>query len=160
MNRLGVLFGRAVNNRMARLCASCFTLVLCLQCLSASSAPSILGHWEFYAMSLDGVRMPPRDPRLELRFSFEDSGEDTLYWTYDAGVSFCERRGHYLYKEGFLIDQITWVNPNNKDDCQSDVDMQLGRQATTQLDLLNDEIALHIPFGDKEILYLLRKIEP
>jgi hypothetical protein len=131
------------------------------------AASPIAGEWQFYKMIIDGQEFPPRDPRLKLIYTFDTTadgiGVDRLYWTYDDGATFCERMGQFIYKDGFLMDDITWVNPKNKDECSTDLDMQMGRKATSQLDIVkagaNSELSLHVPFGDKEILYVWRHPE-
>jgi len=146
------------------LCLSLFSLVSPVAAMpdrnpsEENPVDPLQGEWQFYKMVLEGQEMPPRDPRLDLRYEFLDQGVNRLYWTYDQGRTFCERKGQYIFKDGFLMDEIVWVNPNNKSDCASDVDMQLGRKSVSQLDIFENEIVLHIPFTDKEILYHWKKV--
>lgn len=126
---------------------------------SQEPASPLLGRWKFYKMILDGQEMPPHDPRLDLEYEFLPSGVNRLYWTYDEGKTFCERKGQYMYKDGFLMDEVVWVNPKNKSDCATDVDMQMGRRATSKLDITPEgDIKIHIPFSDKEMLYVWKKL--
>jgi hypothetical protein len=119
----------------------------------------IFGKWKFFKMSIDGTEMPPRDQRMELTFTFDEEGVSTLYWSYDSGATFCERKGRYLFQDGFLVDEIYWANPKNKFDCAVDPDMQVGRRSTSKVDFSDDEFVLYIPFSSKEILYYWKKVE-
>lgn len=121
---------------------------------------SVIGLWHFVEMEWNGNRMPPRDPRLSLCFEFHSSGESRLYWTYDDGKTFCERKGVYSVSEGSILDEVVWVNPKNRSDCGDDPDMRKGRTSVTPYDWNeNGQLRLTLPMGAEDIVYIWDRIE-
>jgi len=111
-------------------------------------------------MEYQGEILPKRDPRLTLKYTFNDNGTSELYWTYDEGQSFCHRKGLYLYNEAksILEDISTWINPNNKADCSMDPDMQLGKRSVTPISWTNcGKLKTEIPLGNETIYYVWEK---
>lgn len=126
------------------------------QALAASASP-IEGRWRHVKMIVRDQELPPRDPNLELTFEFFPDAQSRLYWTRDEGRSFCERRGQYSYDGRLLTERIVWVNPANRADCAQDPDMQLDRQTSTPVDVREDELRLHLPFGGEELVYVFAR---
>jgi len=125
--------------------------------LSLSSL--LTGQWQFYKMIYEGQELPPRDPRLLLRFDFKESGADRLYWTLDEGKTFCERKGRFTYDGEILEDEVTWVNPDNEPTCSSDPDMQPGRKTTSSARVVEGDFRLEIPLGGESLTYVWKRIE-
>ena len=119
----------------------------------------IWGQWRFVRMRYQNQDMPPRDPRLELIFEFSETNESRLFWTFDGGRNFCERKAHYQFEENWLVEKITWVNPANMNSCASDPDMQLGREAKTQAFLRDSELWVNIGLGAEDLYYVWQKID-
>jgi hypothetical protein len=122
-------------------------------------AALLSGQWQYYKTLYNGEEMPPRDPRLQLIFEFKDNGEDRLYWTYDEGQTFCERRGKYEFSENILKDEVVWVNPDNAPECGADPDMQQGRTTSSPASIVDNELQIEIPLGSESIIYVWKRIE-
>ncbi|MFP5518747.1 MAG: hypothetical protein ACLGGX_02495 [Bdellovibrionia bacterium] len=119
-------------------------------------AETILGLWLFQSMSQGGVELPS-NPAWELRFEFREDGVNTLYYKRADEDGFCERNAVYEYAGEELIQQVTWVNPNNASWCGSDVDMQLGHTAKNKLVVKGNMMELYIPFPGEEVVYHWKK---
>ena len=113
---------------------------------------AILGLWVFESMSQGNITLPS-NPAWELRFKFEDNGFNTLFYKRNDEEGFCERQAVYQYSEDLLIQQVTWVNPNNASWCSSDVDMRLGSTGSNKVIIQGDELLLFIPFPGEEVVY-------
>ena len=123
-----------------------------------AGAPSaIVGTWHYETMTYRGAEMPPRDTRLELRFTFSEDGHDALYWTRDGGATFCARDGEYQWQDGMLSDHVTRIDPRNRADCGADPDMQLGRVTQTPVEVIGDQLRLRLPLADEEVIYVFRR---
>lgn len=131
--------------------------LLILAC-TAHAKNDIVGAWEFYEIRLDGKNQPPFNPKLHIEFEFLQDGTDSLKWWREDESGFCERRGEYSFNGEFLMDLVTWTNPNNRFDCGSDPDMQLGHQTTTPAKILNGQLETHFVVGDHLLDYLWRPI--
>ncbi|MBS1984989.1 MAG: hypothetical protein JST16_12540 [Bdellovibrionales bacterium] len=118
---------------------------------------NIVGQWHFTGMIYQGQALPPRDPHLVLQYEFSVDGQDRLYWTYNAGEKFCERRGQYTYTNGVIHDHITWVNPQNAADCAADPDMQLDHETWTPAEVTDTTLHLHLPWGENELTYVFSR---
>ena len=123
-----------------------------------SAALSLVGDWHYFKMVFQGHEMPPRDPRLDLRFDFKSDGQNRLYWSYDQGQTFCERRGMYSVSSNQIDDLVTWVNPQNRSDCGQDPDMQVGNHTLSNFEIRNDQFRLEIPFGNENITYIFERV--
>jgi hypothetical protein len=119
---------------------------------------TIVGEWLFIKMHYKNQDLPPRDPRLELKFRFESTGQSRLYWTFDQGRSFCERLAEYSFDGSLLKEKITWVNPKNANSCGSDPDMQLGRETQTQAFMKDSFLWINIGLGAEDFFYIWKRI--
>ena len=135
-------------------------LVLCCMSSWAETAlpppltgPDIVGEWRFVGMIYEGQHMPPRDARLDLRYSFGADGKSHMIWTYDNDATFCDRRGEYKIEGSKLLDHTLWINPKNRSDCGSDSDMQLDKTTRAPFRLVDAMFELDIPFGSGWITY-------
>lgn len=117
---------------------------------------AILGIWFFDSMSQGGTTLPS-NPAWELRFEFKDDGTNTLFYKRADEDGFCERTAVYHYSDQLLIQQVSWVNPQNASWCSADVDMQLGRQGANKVVINDDELKLYIPFPGEEVIYHWKK---
>lgn len=132
-------------------------LFIWLSCQS-SFAEVLLGEWKYEELIYRGSRIPRPDPNLNLTWTFYHNGTERLYW--DRGeISFCERFANFRYELNILHEKVFALNPDNASDCQKDPDMQIGRQTQTQLETAEKELLLHMPLGDEEIIYVLKKVE-
>lgn len=121
-------------------------------------AQKLQGEWKYEELIYRGSRIPRPDPSLNLTWTFFSNQTERLYW--DRGShSFCERFARFNYDDGMLSEKVFAVNPDNASDCQKDPDMQIGRQSQSQLDIKSSELQLHLPLGDEEIIYVLKKVE-
>lgn len=122
-----------------------------------SFAEALLGEWKYEELIYQGQRIQRPDPNLNLTWTFYRNGTERLYWD-RSGKDFCERFARYNYALGILNENTFAINPDNASECQKDPDMQADRQTQTQLDITNTELQLHVPLGDEEIIYVLKKV--
>jgi hypothetical protein len=127
----------------------------------ANHSELLWGQWKFSGMIFQGNWMPPRDERLDLRYEFTNTGESRLAWSYDNWANLCERRGIYFLEDVVeaekqylrLVDRTLWVNPNNRDDCSQDPDMQMDRENRSPVRIQNSKLQLDLPFGEDTLTY-------
>jgi len=132
--------------------------MLILLAHQSTFAEILLGEWKYEELIYRGNRIPRPDPNLNLTWTFYLNGTERLYW--DRGdMSFCERFARFKYGFEILSEKVFAVNPDNASDCQKDPDMQMGRQTHTNLEVRDSEMLLHVPLGDEEIIYVLKKVE-
>jgi hypothetical protein len=119
-----------------------------------SSEPrSVMGRWRHVGLIYDGTRMPPRDARLDLRYELYESQISRLAWTYDNWRTLCERFAYFEINSNQIVDEVIWVNPENRDECSLDPDMQLGKKSITPFLFEGENLLLEIPFGADSIYY-------
>lgn len=124
-----------------------------------STSDAIIGHWQYVGHIYEGQVQDPINPDLILTFQFNDDGSDRLHWERKNEPGFCERHGQYEYSGEILIDQVTWVNPNNSFECGKDPDMRLGNKTQTRLIYNEGKLYMDLPLGDKTLTYIWQKIE-
>jgi len=125
-----------------------------------SMSEDIYGHWKFYKYLYEGKENPPLNPLLNLNFEFYFTGTSRLWWTRDNEKGFCERVAQYEYKDCKLSAEVVWVNPKNNIGCGQDPDMQVGHKTTSQIEIINGDLYLHLSLGGKPFIYIWKKIEP
>lgn len=119
---------------------------------------AILGQWKWHKYIYDGQEFPPSNPNLNLIFEFMEGGRNRLYWDRTGERGFCERYGNYIFNQCQLIDQVTWVNPDNALGCGADPDMKEGRQTMTRAEVRGDEFYLYLSLGGKPFIYIWKKL--
>lgn len=127
---------------------------------SGMSMSPILGRWKFYKMIYHGQIMDPINPSLHLYFEFESNGENRLFYYRSGEDGSCERRAQYNYDENSerLYQKIFWLSSQNRSDCQSDPDMQMGRESWSTLRVKdNKELYLEAPLGDDVLTLVWRR---
>lgn len=125
----------------------------------ASRSP-IVGRWQFYKILFRGEEHPPFTSNLILTFEFNPGGSDRLHWTRDGQHGFCERTGRYQWspQQSLLMDEITWVNPENAPGCARDPDMTLGRRTETKVEIADGELNLWLSVGDEPLIYVWKRM--
>ena len=104
---------------------------------------SLVGQWTFVAKIFDGETMPEGPhATLRLHFDFSAVGESSLYWWHEGDHDHCAQKGRYHVEGQTLVNEITWVDPANTEDCSSDPDMQLGRTTRTPFYFLGENLAI------------------
>lgn len=131
--------------------------VLILSAFQPTFAETLQGEWKYEELIYQGHRIPRPDPNLNLTWTFYSNGTERLYWD-RGGQDFCERFCRFKYEDGLLSENIFAINPDNAFECQKDTDMQAGRQTQSKLDIASTELLLHVPLGDEEIIYVLKKV--
>jgi hypothetical protein len=119
---------------------------------------NILGSWQFYAYVYDGHEIPAPNPALSQIMEFGSDGVCRLYYKREDEEGFCERKAHYYIENDEIIQEITWVNPDNQSSCGQDPDMQLGRVTSNKARVVDDIFQLDIPLSDETITYLWKRI--
>ena len=128
------------------------TFALCL------IAPSdLVGAWTYDGYIYRDDRYPLPNPNLHLTFTFRDDDQVRLFWTRRDETGFCEREAFYSIENDLLYQKIDWVNPDNRPDCQSDSDMQLGRESLTRVRIVGDELHFILNLDDEDFFYVLKK---
>jgi hypothetical protein len=133
------------------------TIIISIFFCQLSFAEALSGEWKYEELIYRGERIPRPDPNLSLTWTFYSNGTERLIW-HRGGKDFCERFSLYSYTSGILHENTFAINPNNAAECQKDPDMQLNRQTQTPLDITDTELLLHVPLGDEEIIYVLKKV--
>ena len=118
---------------------------------------ALLGEWKYEELIYQGQRIQRPDPNLNLTWTFYPNGTERLYWD-RGGKDFCERFARFKFEAGILSESTFAISPDNATECQKDPDMQVGRQTQSKLDVTNTELLLHVPLGDEEIIYVLKKV--
>ena len=132
-----------------------FSVFLSLSSLSFGK--TLLGQWKYSGIIYRGNFLPLPNPDLYLTWTFFENGTERLFWRYEGVSGFCERFAVYEIDNDFLIEKIFAVNPYNTSKCKNDPDMEVGREVKTKVEILSDEIRLHIPLGDQELVYVLKE---
>lgn len=104
-----------------------------------------------------GQEIPLPNPDLFLTWTFFRNGTVRLYWD-RGGKDFCERYAHYQVSDSLLKEEVFALNPQNSADCSKDPDMQLGRQTSNKIKVLDSEIQLFFSLGDEELIYVLKPL--
>lgn len=123
---------------------------------------SIVGAWQFAGLLLEGQYMPPPNPNLVVRFEFSEPDMIShLKWYRTDEDGFCERKADYTFKDSFVWQKVTWLNPANERSCSSDPDMQMGKETTTEVVCDGpDQMGLKLDLDGKELIYLLKRVAP
>ena len=114
----------------------------------------ILGLWLWTGLVYQGHELPPPNPALKIWFTFEADGTNTLHYYREGEPGFCERRALYSFDGAYLTQQIIWVHPQNADFCGQDVDMQLGRESRTRIEVESNKLKLHLHLGDEDLIHV------
>lgn len=125
----------------------------------APPAPGIAGHWQFYMKIYQGIEMPESpSATLRLHFEFSQDGVSRLYWWHEGDSDHCRREGRYRVEGSTLVDEVTWVDPENTFGCGSDPDMQLGRVTRTPFSFRADDLVLDFHLGDEPLYMVWKRI--
>ena len=143
-----------------------FILILTLSSFSLAEGESPLnynenlwGHWQYIGHFYEGQFQEPLNPNLILTFEFSEDGTDRLQWHRLNEDGFCDRQGKYSFDGKVLTDQVIWVNPENGFECGKDPDMQVGHVTQTNVKIINDQIHMELPLGDKSLIYVWNRIK-
>jgi hypothetical protein len=129
-----------------------------LVCTAGAQTPgSLTGNWYLAGMIYRGQTIPPLNPNLHLRWTFFENGTERLYWDRQGEDGFCERFADYSLTGGNIQERTFAVNPKNRPDCGQDPDMQMGRETLSRLDIEPQQMLLHLPLGDEELIYILKE---
>ncbi len=123
------------------------------------AAGDLLGAWSFCAYIYEGVRRPPRNPRLQISYIFHEQGRSHLYWLDRDGTRYCSRIGEYLESDGWLIDRVVEVDSENTPDCARDPDMQPGRVSRALAWRVGIEFWLEVGLSGEPLTYVFCPVE-
>jgi hypothetical protein len=118
----------------------------------------MFGSWQFYAYVYQGHEVPAPNPNLTQIMEFNPDGVGRLYYKRDDESGFCERKANYRFENDELVQQVTWVNPDNQSSCGQDPDMQMGRVTTNKARFVGDIFYLDLPMSSETITYLWRRL--
>lgn len=115
---------------------------------------SLLGIWLFTSLIYHGSPMPKPNPNLVMTINFISDSENILRYARIGEAGFCERKALYVYDGKHLQQQVTWVNPQNNDSCNQDLDMQLNRYTNTDVQLNNNNLLMTLGLGDEVLTFV------
>lgn len=119
----------------------------------------VVGHWFFYKKLYQGQEMPePPGATLRMHFEFLEGGESLLYWWHEGEGDHCKRKGKYYVEDGHIVDEVTWVDPENTMHCSQDPDMHLGRKTRTPYYFYGQDLALRFHLGDEPLDLIWKKM--
>lgn len=125
-----------------------------------ANGPRLEGHWFFYKKIYKKQEMPePPDATLRMHFEFSAAGESYLYWWHEGEGDLCRRKGKYTIEEGQIVDEVTWVDPENTRFCGEDPDMQLGRKTRTPFYFHGEDLAIRFHLADETLDLVWKKVE-
>lgn len=122
---------------------------------------SFVGKWQFYQYQYQGQKFPAPNPDLYEEFTITQDETILFYERMDEGF-FCERKATYIYnpQNTELVQTIYWTHPKNGHKCLMDSDMQIGAKLTNKMYLEENELYLHTPFGEEEIILIWKRADP
>lgn len=122
---------------------------------------SFIGKWQFFQYQYQGQKFPAPNPDLYEEFTITQDETILYYERKDEGF-FCERKATYIYnpQNAELVQTIYWTHPQNGHKCLMDSDMQIGAHLTNKMYLEENELYLHTPFGEEEIILIWKKADP
>jgi hypothetical protein len=122
------------------------------------SNESIQGKWHYIGHFYQDVFQKPMNPNLVLTFEFTEDGTSRLRWHRTNENGFCERTGKYSFDGKHILDEVTWVNPENTYECGKDPDMQLGHKTETPARLVDGNLQTDLPLGDSFLIFVWEKV--
>ncbi len=126
---------------------------------SFAAEESVVGHWQYYKKIFDGQEMPePPSATLRLHFQFSAEGESKLWWWHEGDTDHCQRKGKYKIEGNLLVDEVTWVDPENTQFCSEDRDMQLGKISRTPFKLADGDLSLELHLNDKPLYMVWKRL--
>lgn len=132
-------------------------LLFFLAATDAMASEAVEGNWRFYKKIYQGTEIPEA-PGATLRMYFEfDGSKSHLYWRHEGEKDHCSRRGKYHLEEGIIVEEVTWVDPENTFACAQDPDMQLGRKTRTPYYFHGKDLALRFHLGEEPLDLIWRK---
>jgi len=135
-------------------------LLLIFSIRVGAAEPSLEGHWFFYKKIYQKQEMPePPGATLRMHFEFSAAGESSLYWWHEGEKDMCRRKGKYYVEADQIIDEVTWVDPENSRHCGQDQDMQMGRRTRTPFYFYGPDLAIRFHLGDETLDLVWKKIE-
>lgn len=116
----------------------------------------LFGTWKFTGIIHQGQRLPPPNPNLQIRWEFREVGLNRLTYWREGERGLCDREALFWHFEddNMLYQQVLWTNPENRWDCGSDTDMQIGMESWTHLDLVNNELQAKTLLGEETLILL------
>lgn len=135
---------------------SCATVLL-LAC-SLLSSPSVEGRWQFYKKIFKGQEMPePPSATLRMFYEFTPQGESRLWWWHEGERDHCQRRGKFRVEGETLVDETTWIDPDNTMHCAQDPDMQPGKVSRTPFRFRGPDLSLELHINGEPLEMVWRR---
>lgn len=121
----------------------------------------ILGVWFFSSLIYNGASLPRPNPDLIMTLNFQDKQINTLHYSRNNEVGFCERKAQYEYDGKNLKQTVIWVNPDNAPSCSQDADMRLGQVSTTPVRTDKEALYMDLPLGEEQLTFVwTRSLSP
>jgi hypothetical protein len=113
---------------------------------------SVEGHWLFYKKIYQGKEMPePPSATLRMHFEFAANGDSKLWWWHEGEQDHCQRKGKWKTEDNLIVDEVTWVDPENTSECSKDPDMQNGKVNKTPFKFRGPDLSLELHLGDEPL---------
>lgn len=120
---------------------------------------SLLGIWIFTAVIYQGHLMDPPNPNLHLYYTFMSETRNEIYYYRDDEKGSCKRWADYSAGEQSIEQTVVEVDPLNMDSCSNDSDMLMNSHSVVKYEITNDQLYLHLPLGEEEIVYIFSKVQ-
>lgn len=143
---------------MKKLIRLALGLAALLPALSFGQDPGLHGQWRFYKKIFQGQEMPePPSANLRMFFEFSPSGDSRLWWWREGENDRCQRRGKFSVEGNTLVDEVTWVDPENTPQCAQDPDMQPGKVTRTPFRFRGEDLSLELHLNGEPLEMVWRR---
>jgi hypothetical protein len=126
--------------------------------VALAASLNVVGNWQYDGFYYQEHRYENPNSNLVLVFTFNADGTERLFWSRTDEKGFCERKGTYTIEGDKLIQQTTWLNPDNDSSCSSDPDMQPNRTTETVIDMNDGNLNIHMDLNGAPFLYILKSV--
>lgn len=119
----------------------------------------LIGIWLYTSLIYQGAPVPRPDENLQMYFIFTGENENQLFYYRKDREGECRRTASYYYDQNKIYQKITSVDPSNAAECESDPDMQLGRESISELEVNESCMYLTLPLGDETLTYVWQRAD-
>lgn len=115
---------------------------------------SLLGLWLFTSILYHGEVQPRPNPHLIMTLNFISDTQNVLKYSRENEDGFCERIAEYSFDGRQLRQKVIATHPANAFYCSQDLDMIVGTQSLNQLEVVSENLLLHLDLGEEKLTYI------